>query len=148
MKTLNTDIFATDEFIEDNRSLYDQYIKLRVHGHPAHQSFIRVFGAEFWEGPQQGYNRIQAMEYTPYFQTQFDKVLEATPVSELWNAKKAINGLLTLANDPMVRDSTRLKAQDNLSLLAGIVVVDENGKTKAGRSLADFYAGIAGPESE
>ena len=140
-----TDVFATDEFISDNRELFDEYIKLRVHGYPSHQSFLRVFGGEYWEGPVQGLNRVEAMEGTQYFQTKFAEMLNATEVAKLWDVKKAINGFLTIARDPMTRDSTRLAADKELNLLVGIVVVDENGKTRAGRSLEDFYKQLPAP---
>jgi hypothetical protein len=126
-----------------NKSFYDKYIELRVHGYPAYQSFVNVFGAEHWGGPQQGYNRIAAIESTQYYQTNYEKVLDSTEVSKLWCAKKAISGLLSIYRDPLNKCSTRLAAEKELNILTGVVVVDENGKTKAGRSLDDFYAGLS-----
>lgn len=136
------DDFATDDFIELNKPYFDAYIKLRVHGYPKQEAFVRVFGADNWGGQQQGYNRTSAMEATQYFIEQFDAVLKATPTDELWNAKLAIHGYLETSRDPMNRDTVRLAAKKELSILTGIVVVDENGKTKAGRSLEDFYASV------
>lgn len=136
------DQFATEEFISDNRSLYDRYIELRVHGYPSHQAFLRVFGADYWEGPQQGYQRLEAMEGTSYYQDQFKKLLKSIQVSELWDVKKAINALLETYRNPMERGSTRLNAQKELNIMCGIVVIDENGKTRAGKSLDDFYAQV------
>jgi hypothetical protein len=141
------DDFAQPAFVKANKQFYDRYIKLRVHGYPAKQSFLRVFGPENWGGEhsteQHGYERIEAIESTTYYLEQFDKVLEETSVSKLWNAKTSIHSLLKLVRDPYVKPSTQLNAQKELNVLAGIVVIDENGKTKAGRSLEDFYAGVS-----
>jgi hypothetical protein len=143
----NLDEFADPEFIKLNQSFFDDYIKLRVHGKPAYQSFIRVFGSEHWEGVQQGHNRIEAIESTQYFLTQFDKVLEETSASDLWNAKKALHALLAASQDLNNRDAVRLAAVKDLNLLTGIVIVDENGKTRVGRTLNDFYTELEGKET-
>lgn len=140
----NLDEFAEPEFIELNKSFYDDYVKLRVHGKPAYQAFIRTFGAEHWEGVQQGHNRIEAIESTQYFLNEFDRVLESTSTNDLWNAKKALHSLLATSQDPNNRDAVRLAAVKDLNLLTGIVIVDENGKTRVGRTLNDFYAEVEG----
>lgn len=146
MKSPSLDLFADPNFIEENKVFYDRYIKLRVHGYPAKQSFLKVFGLEYWGGDQDseqhGQQRVEAMECTPYYLEQFDAVLKAIPPTELWNAQRSIHERLTLIRNPYIKASTQLSAQRDLDVLLGIVVIDENGKTKAGRSLDDFYASL------
>lgn len=133
------DAFATPEFIEDNQYFYDKYIALRVQGYDSHSAFLRVFGAEHWPDSQQGHARLVAIESTDYFNTHFDKALESIDVSKMWNPKRALNELLCVVRGPYVKDATKLNAIKELNIMVGIVIVDEHGKTKAGRSLDDFY---------
>ena len=135
-----TDEFADPDFIQQNQSFFDRYIDMRVHGHDPRQAFVHVFGNEHWNENQQGYRRIEAIESSPYYTEQFALKLKSIPVGELWDSKKAVNALLTNVRSPFVKDATRLSAIKELNILVGIVIVDDNGKTKAGRSLADFYA--------
>ena len=137
------DQFADPEFIELNKSFYDKYIALRVQGHSAHVSFLRVFGKDHWpDSGQQGHARLEAIESTEYFNTHFDAALEKISVKDMWNPKRALNELLCVVRGPYVKDSTKLNAIKELNIMVGIVIVDENGKTKAGRTLADFYDSV------
>lgn len=137
------DDFATPEFIEDNKSFYDKYIALRVQGYDPRTAFLRVFGAEHMpDGAQAIDRRLEGIEATNYFNTHFNAALEATPVSQMWHPKRALNELLCVVRGPYVKDSTKLNAIKELNIMVGIVIVDENGKTKAGRSLSDFYDGV------
>lgn len=135
-----TDEFADPEFIAQNQPFFDRYVDMRVHGHDSKQAFLHVFGAEHWNENQHGYRRIDEIESTAYYTEQFAAKLKTIPVGDLWDSKKALNALLTNVRSPYVKDATRLAAIKELNILVGIVIVDENGKTKAGRSLADFYA--------
>ncbi|WP_217478297.1 hypothetical protein, partial [Staphylococcus aureus] len=62
---------------------------------------------------------------------------------DLWNPKTALHELLQMVRDPTVKDSSRLSAIKELNVLAEITFVDESGKTRVGRGLADFYASEA-----
>ena len=115
---------------------------MRIHGTAPYRAFIRVFGSEWWENAQLGHQRIEAIEATRYYCQKYEERVKTISISELWSDKKAIIGLLTIAKDPMVKCATRLAAEKELSLLAGIVIIDENGKTKAGRTLDDFYKSV------
>ena len=137
-----TDEFADPEFIEVNKPFFDKYVAMRVHGYDPKQAFLSVFGAKHFGESQHGYRRIDAIESTQYYTQTFAEKLKQEPVAELWCAKKAIHTLLANVRSPFVRDSTRLAALKELNVLVGIVVVDENGKTKAGRNLSDFYDSV------
>lgn len=135
------DEFATAEFIEDNKSFYDDYIDLRVQGFDPYSAFIRVFGMEHWpEQAHRGQARLNAIESTRYFNETFDAKLEKIKVTDLWNPKRSLNELLCVVRGPYVKDATKLNAIKELNVMVGIVIIDENGKTKAGRTLEDFYA--------
>lgn len=134
------DEFAEPKFIELNRPYFDRYVDMRVRGYSSHQAFLRVFGPDNWPDQMRGYSRLEAIESTDYYQERFELILKAIPYAELWNTKTAINQLLCTVRNQMAKDSVRLNAAKELNILCGIVVVDENGKTKAGRSLEDFYA--------
>lgn len=139
------DDFADPEFIELNKSFYDKYIALRVQGHDARTAFLRVFGKEHMPDGAQAIDwRLEGIESSEYFNKHFDAALEATPVVKMWNPKRALNELLCVVRGPYVKDSTKLNAIKELNIMVGIVIVDENGKTKAGRSLSDFYDGVDG----
>ncbi len=136
------DEFADPEFIELNKTFFDKYIALRVQGHSAHTAFLRVFGQDHWPDTQRGHARLEAIESTDYFNKHFDAALAEIKVSDLWNPKRALNELLCVVRGPYVKDSTKLNAIKELNIMVGIVIVDENGKTKAGRSLSDFYDSV------
>ena len=143
------DDFANPEFIELNKSFFDKYIELRVQGNDPRTSFIRVFGMEHLPQEAQGIaRRLEGIESTDYFNPHFDAALEATPVSKLWNPKRSLNELLCLVKGPYVKDSVKLNAVKELNIMVGIIIVDENGKTKAGRSLNDFYDTVDGAEGK
>jgi len=133
------DEFAEPKFIEMNRPYFDRYVDMRVRGYSAHQAFLRVFGPDNWPDQMRGYARLEAIESTDYYQERFELILKAIPFDELWNVKISINQLLCTVRSQLAKDSTRLNAAKELNILCGIVVVDENGKTKAGRTLEDFY---------
>lgn len=143
MMEVPLDEFADPEFIELNKSFFDKYIALRVQGTDSRTAFIRVFGIDHLPQEAQGiHRRLEGIESTDYFNTHFDAALEATPVAKLWNPKRSLNELLCLVKGPLVKDSVKLNAVKELNIMVGIVIVDENGKTKAGRSLADFYDSV------
>ena len=135
------DEFADQEFIDLNLPFYEAYVELRVLGHSQRDAFIRVFGEDNLEGEiQQQHKRLAAIERTPWFLKAFDDQLNSIDVKKLWSPKKSAHHLLTLVHDIFAKDSVRLNAIKELNVLAGITIVDESGKTRAGRSLADFYA--------
>ncbi len=134
------DDFAQPDFIAVNEPFFDRYVDLRVHGYSSRTSFIKVFGLDHYPDPQQGYRRTSDIEETDWYRAAFEARLKTVTVAELWHTKSSIHELLAIVREDATRDSTRLNAIKELNVLVGITVVDENGKTKAGRTLADFYA--------
>lgn len=131
--------FANETFALNNKAIFDEYIEQRVHGVSSHVAFRIAFGEEFVKDNNTT-ARIYSVEKNPYYKTHFKSRLQGTKVDDLWNPKIAVNHLLSVAVDKFEKGSTRLAAMKELNILANIVIIDENGKTKAGRTLADFYA--------
>lgn len=140
----NPKYMATEAYAEANGDLIIAYAKMRVHGiHPS-VAFRRIFGESMWAMEPQA--RIYAVESSELYEETFRSLLRNTPVNELWNDKLAINKLLGIANNSFGTDSTRLRAIQELNVLIGIVVVDENGKSKRGSKMGDFYRDIGTEE--
>jgi hypothetical protein len=130
-------LFEDDDFAIVNRKLFDQYVEYRIHGYHSSRAFGRVFGEDNQDGHT--HLRIECLEHSTYYRTKFAQRLKDIKNDDLWGAKKSLNGLLSIARDPFAKDAVRLNAIKELNVMMGITVVDENGKTKAGRTLSDFY---------
>lgn len=133
------DEFGDEEFIAANKQYFDKYIDRRVQGYSDQNSFMHVFGASYWQGHQQGFARIRAIEASEYFKREFNIKVAALKPHQIWSPNTAVHELLQLVRGDDVKHSVKLNAAKELNILMGIIVVDENGKTKAGRSLDDFY---------
>jgi hypothetical protein len=129
---------AALSFALTNTEAFDKYIKLRVYGMHSHWAFKNVFPLE-WVNGSEGPSRVNAVEFNPYVISKLRDAIAAANPNELWNPRISIHEMLSLARDPFAKDSSRLGAMKELNVMLNITVVDENGKTKAGRSLADFY---------
>jgi hypothetical protein len=129
--------FADEAFAAANRLLFDEYIEHRVQGISSGLAFRTVFGEEYVDNLMMA--RIIGLERNRYYVINFKKRLNDIPLKELWNPKTSIHELLTLVRDKMAKETARLNAIKELNVLCAITIVDENGKTKAGRSLDDFY---------
>lgn len=131
--------FSDETFLTQHMDMFLDYVGYRVQGMFSSDAFRRVFGEENAKGTQ-AHERVINLEHSPLFRNTFKAALEGSKVSELWNTKTSIHELLSLVRNPYTKDATRLSAAKELNVLVGITVVDENGKTKAGASLNDFYA--------
>lgn len=129
-----------------NHEVFDAYVELRLHGIHSTSAFRQAFsecdGITSRSADNFFFDRVNAVEYNPYVTGRLRDRLAVVKPQELWNTNIAINEILSLARDPMSKCSTRLNAMKELNVLIGIVVIDENGKTKAGRSLDDFYRDV------
>lgn len=134
MTSIATQTYADLDFATLNSEAYDQYIEYRVRGHHPQTAFIRVFDED-----NRSHIICEMIEHNPYYKAQFAKRLKEIKIEELWNDKIAVHALLSAANNPFFKDSSRVAAIKELNVLIGVTVVDESGKTRAGRSLADFY---------
>lgn len=139
---------ATETWCKQNAECITEYAHLRVHGMGTLKAMRRVFGEEYYDSNIS--SRVHALESTEFFKTTFNDILAAVKIDELWNEKLAVHKMLSIVNDDLEKGSTRLKAIQELNVLIGIVIVDENGKTRKGSSMADFYAtqNKAAPESQ
>lgn len=132
-------MFSDDEFISLNWHLYEKYIKYKVSGWSEVKAFGYAFKLPF---DTQTIQRITHLESTERFQQEFERQMEAMDPNRLWNRNVAVHSLVRLINDPEGRDSTKLAAMKELNIMFNITIVDENGKTRAGSSLEDFYKGM------
>jgi hypothetical protein len=131
------DLFGDDQYAINHAEQYDDYIEYRVRGYHASLAFRRVWGDEQYGA--QGHVKIDRIEHGSYYRSHFTKRLKEIKIDELWNTKTSVHELLSLTRDIFAKDTARLNAIKELNVLVGITVVDENGKTKAGRGLNDFY---------
>lgn len=130
--------FVSETFAFNNRQIFDEVIALRVQGASMHVAYRMVLGEEYNDNMATA--RVYAMEQNPYFKREFKFKLESTPFTELWNPKTAVHELLSLVRDKWAKESARLSAMKELNVIANITIIDESGKTRAGRKLSDFYA--------
>ncbi len=118
---------------------FAEYIKLRVEGYHPMTCMRQVFGNCDDVGL-----RGMMIEGNPFVVAGIKKGLEAIKFGELWSPKVAVHEMLSMVRDPFVKDSTRFAAAKELNVMCGIVIVDENGKTRAGKTLDDFYSSVRG----
>ena len=142
-------VFGTKDFAIVYKEKINQYVELRIRGHHAQMAMGRVFGAENAAQMNDAtHQRIFYLESNPYYIERFDARLKDIKMDELWSPKLAIHEMLSILRSPYTKDNTQLAAAKELNIVFGITVVDENGKTKAGRSLADFYKNVHEPPSD
>lgn len=130
--------FANELFVHNNIALFERYAQYRVKGHTPASALRMTFGEDYFDSGATA--RIYALEGNSAYQKIFQRLLNATKISDMWNPKQAVHELICLARDKFEKGSVRLGAIKELNVLCEITVVDETGKTKAGRNLADFYA--------
>lgn len=130
--------FADERFALNNRQVLDQYMDMRVQGHPGYKVFRIIFG-EKYVGDNLMQARVYALENNPYYRREFPKKLEAIRIDQLWNPKVAVHELVSLVRDPYAKESARMSAMKELNVITKIVIIDESGNSKPGRSLDDFY---------
>jgi len=118
----------------------DRYIELRVSGTAPNIAIRMAFGEIY--NDSEIYARVIVLEGGDYFTTSFRSAIINTPVNKIWNANISVNELVSLVRSPYVKDATRLGAIKELNILASITIVDENGKTKKGADLNDFYDAV------
>ena len=129
--------FKGNEFVEAFKTQLDKYIFLRVAGRSS-RAALRVAFGEDYANHLNAQSYIDHIECTMYYMRAFKQALVATPIDQLWNKKIAIHRLLSLTEDPMVKENICAMALKELNILLGITV-EENDKLKPRRTLADFY---------
>jgi hypothetical protein len=130
--------FIDDDFLKDIFSHVEWYARLRVLAVQKHVAFRRVFGPVNCD--EQMYARIDNLECSSLYMQTFADMLKTIPINKLLNAKRAVHAYLDLAFNPNTRDASRVAALKEATVLAGITVIDEDGRTRLGNGMADFYA--------
>ncbi|AWD92473.1 hypothetical protein [Xanthomonas phage Carpasina] len=126
---------------------YNRYTELRVHGFHSSVAFRQAFPLEMSEGSL-GIGRMLAVEFNPYVVSRLrDRLAEVKP-QDLWNPNIAVHEIISLARDPFAKEASRIAAMKELNVMLSITIVDENGKTRSGRSLEDFYRDSGKAEQE
>lgn len=129
--------FGDQEFAELNHEWFDDYIKYRLHGYHSHVAFRRTFGEEHMR--ENHHIKIEECEHNPYVRNKLERLLKEIRPSQLWDEKKAVHELLSLARNVFEKGNVRLGAIKELNVLLGITVQDERGNSRKGMSLDEFY---------
>ncbi len=107
--------FGVEGFIRDNAALFDEYTYLRATGYGSIMAFRLAFGAcVFADRPQES-EATEAIERTHYYLSHFEALREQLPLSDLWNARMAIDMLSQLALDERAPGAVRLGAYRELT---------------------------------
>jgi hypothetical protein len=129
--------FRSEVFAKANISHVSDYAEYRVIGWNAERAFTRVFGTDYAD--LHLYSRIEALEHNLVYRKIFAEKFAAVKMERMYGPKLAVYELLSLMNNPFTKCSTKLSAIKELNVLFGITVVDEAGRTTAGKTLKDFY---------
>lgn len=139
-------LFGDSDFTIVYKSKINAYVEYRIRGVHAQIALGRAFGSENAVNMDQNtQQRIYFLESNPYYMQRFEKRLKEISIDELWNTRQSVHEMLSILKSPYTKDSTQLAAAKELNVVFGITIVDENGKTKAGRTLADFYKTVGEP---
>ena len=138
--------YASEKFAKDNLEGFDEYIGFRIAGHSPSVAFCRAFRVP-QEHNANNYTIACAIEANPYIRRGIESALEKMDAKKVWTSSRAVWELMQLVVNQMNRESTRLAAIKELNVLAGITIIDPNGKTKI-PTLQDFYASQASGTEE
>jgi hypothetical protein len=132
------------EVVHDFLSFALDYVGFRAFGHAPIVAWRKTFGVVYGGGLNEERIRSEMYEYNSTIQALYEMKLKEVSVDKLWTAKAAAHRLLSIAHDPESKCSTQVAAAKELNVMFGITIVDENGKTRAARTLEDFYKEAAG----
>jgi hypothetical protein len=138
MPRIHVDDFLDEDFLKEIAVCVHWYARFRVQSVQSHLAFRRVFGPVNCDNNM--YERIQNLECSIAYTRKFAEILEKTPIDKILNAKRAVHAYLDLAFNPNTRDASKVSALKEATVLAGITVLDEDGQTRLGNGMADFYA--------
>lgn len=130
--------FRDEDFARRNLQFVSEYAGYRAIGVNAERAFLRTFGTDYADLYLQA--RIEALEHNLIYRQVFIEQFAKVKIGDMWDVKMAAWEYLQLINNPFVKDSTRLSAIKEMNVLFGITVVDDNGRTRAGKGLKEFYA--------
>ncbi|EBJ1347136.1 hypothetical protein DO513_24455 [Salmonella enterica] len=109
--------FSADDLHETHKIEMDEYIRLRVQGISRGKAMRQAFSIPLNRGVYE--EDAHQMEAHPYFVENFNKALRETPISELWDERKAVILLTGLANGE-TDSRTKALAAIELNILCGI----------------------------
>lgn len=130
-------LFSHSDFIDMQLDQFNDYVNMRVRGFHAHEAMRKAFGPENGDGNVQ--LRVDYLESTKRYVAAFHALMKVIPLDQILNERMAIHEFMSMYRSRLVKDSVRLAALDKATVLAGITVIDEAGRTVKRRSLADLY---------
>jgi hypothetical protein len=135
--------FRDEQWARDNIVSVSEYADYRAMGWSPEKAFLRVFGTDYADWYLEA--RCATLEHNIIFRRVFAEKYASLKTDELFSAKQSAYELLRLINSDFTKCSTKLAAIKELNIMFNITVVDDNGKTRAGSALADFYKDVAVP---
>ncbi len=129
--------FRSEQFARLNIAIISEYADYRVTGVNPERAFTRVFGTDYAD--LHLYARIEALEHNLVYRQVFAEKFAALKIEQMYGPKMAVFELLSLANNPFTKCSTRMAALKELNVLFDVTVVDEAGRTRKGKALSEFY---------
>lgn len=109
--------FSADDIDVTHKSEIDEYIRLRIQGFCRGKAMRQAFSIPLNRGVYE--EDAHQLEAHPYFATAFNKALRETPISELWDERKAVLLLASLANGD-TDNRTKALAAKELNIICGI----------------------------
>ena len=109
--------FEADDLHVTHKAEVDEYIRLRVQGICRGKAMRQAFHIPLNRGVYE--EDAHQMESHPYFVENFNRALRETPISELWDERKAVLLLASLANGD-TDNRTKALAVKELNVICGI----------------------------
>jgi hypothetical protein len=141
MALLTLDTFDNTVIAHYHREALDRYLKLKAIGQSSRAALSGAFGFEYASVMNQQYY-IDLIESSDAYTSALPKYVATLKHHAVWSPEISARTLAAIATDQSLKSSDRIAAAKELNVIFNITVVDENGKTKAGRSLADFYSDV------
>lgn len=135
-------VFRQEAFAQANIQIIAEYAGYRAIGVNAERAFLRTFGTDYADVRLS--QRIDALEHNIIYRQVFIEQFAKVKLGDMWGVKMAAWEYLQLVNNPFVKDSTRLSAIKELNVMFNITMIDEQGRTRKGQGLKEFYDSVKG----
>lgn len=109
--------FSSDDLHKTHKEEMDEYIRLRIQGFCRGKAMRQAFSIPLNRGVYE--EDAHQLEAHPYFVEGFNQALRETPISELWDERKAVILLASLANGE-TDSRTKALAAKELNIICGI----------------------------
>ncbi|WP_186080035.1 hypothetical protein [Burkholderia gladioli] len=159
---MSIDLFGDDDYIRQTiQPFVRKYARLRAHAMEAGTAFISTFKLSI--NDDRWPLKKQALESTEFYAAMFKEEFSKVKAEDLLNPKSALFKYMEIVNCRKTNGASKVAALKEAALIAGVTVIDEDGKVKAGASLNEFYQSVksenaataaaeaeitAGPESD